>query len=229
MPFPSEGLFSESIPGYTFLELQEEVLSHQFAPNKYRDLVKRWLNQAQRRLVLESEIRTEEEAEEITTIAGEATYTLPSLFARFIDLFDSETHEPLGALDLRDYDALPPSSGRPSSYTAISGNLSLYPTPDAVYSLTLRFWRLPEDMEADSDYPEVPAAYQELLIAWAMKRAYQRENDWQEATSWEAQWEKGVLKARGEVQHDMFDGPRQVTGSWEDLNQAEVLQRPSGG
>lgn len=216
-----------SIGGYTFLDLQEEVLSHQFAPNKYRELVRRWLNQAQRRAVIESEIRTQEASDEISTEAGTLSYQMPSDFAREIDFVETESKRPLTPADLREFDTFPSSTGRPSAYTVIGSQLALYPTPDAVYPLVFRYWKLPQDMVSDTDTPEIPVQYQELLTAFALKKAFQKENDWQEATSWEAQWEKGILKMRGEVQSDVFDGPRQVSGSWEDPHQATgTLQRP---
>lgn len=205
-----------SIAGYTFLELQEEVLSHQFSAAKYRDLVKAWLNQGQRRSVIESEIRTQEASDEFSTEANVSSYTLPTDFSREIDFYNTETHELLIPVGVRDYDSFPTSTGRPYTYTVVGNKLVLYPTPDGVYPLAFRYWKLPSDMVNDTDTPEIPVQYHELLIAYAMKKAFQREDDLQMAQMWEAQWEKGILKMRGEVQGDVFDGPRQVAGAWED-------------
>lgn len=207
-----------TIAGYTYLELQEEVLSFQFSANKYRSLVKKWLNQAQRRAVIESEIRTQEEAYEFTTAAGTATYELPANFARSIDFFNSETHELLQPLDIREFDNLSKSEGRPYVYTVIGNKLTLYPTPNAAYPFTLRYWRLPADMINDTDQPEIPVQYQENLIPYAMAKAFNREDDWQAAQVWEGKWERSILKMRGEVQSDVFDGPRQVPGAFADVH-----------
>jgi hypothetical protein len=205
-----------SVGGYTFQELVEEGLNFQFSESEYEALFKRWLNQAQRRAVIESEIRTQETTESLSAVAGQASYGLPANFARLIDFFNSETRGLLDPLDARDYDALPPSEGRPYAYAVLGTNLTLYPTPDGPYPLTLRYWRLPADMIQPADTPEIPAQYQELLLAWALKKAYKRENDQAMAQMWEVEWEKGILKMRGEVQGDAFDGPRQVGGSWGD-------------
>jgi len=207
-----------TIAGYTYLELQNEVLEHQFSDGKYRPLVKKWLNQAQRRAVIESESRTQEESSSITTSAGDATYELPANFARMIDLFNSETHQLPQPLDIREYDNLSKSEGQPYAYAVIGNQITFYPTPNAAYPFTLRYWRLPADMVAETDQPEIPVQYHELLIAYAMKKAFQREDDLQMAQAWEAQWEKGILKMRGEVQADVFDGPRQVAGSFADVH-----------
>lgn len=205
-----------SVAGYTLQELVEEGLSFQFSESEYEALFKRWLNQAQRRAVIESEIRTQEATESLSTSVAQPSYALPANYARMIDLFNTEARGLLDPLDPRDYDALPTSEGRPYSYTVLGANLTLYPTPDGPYPVTLRYWRLPADMIQPADTPEIPAQYQELLLAWALKKAYLRENDYAAAQTWEAQWEKGILKMRGEVQGDVFDGPRQVGGSWGD-------------
>lgn len=203
-----------SIEGYTYLELQNEVLEHQFSETKYRPLVKKWLNQAQRRAVIESEFRTLESSETYSTEVGKAAYVLPTNYGRFIDFFNTETHEELQPVDPREFDELPESQGRPYAYTVIGSELNLYATPDGVYPLKLRYWRLPADMAADSDTPEIPVQYHELLVAYAMKKAFMREDDFVAAKEWDAIWQQGMLKMRGEVQHDVFDGPRQVPGAW---------------
>lgn len=205
-----------SIAGYTYVDLQNEVISHQFSDLKYRPLVKTWLNQAQRRMALESNLRTQESSETISTVAGTTSYALPEDFARIIDLHNPTTQELLTPIDIRSFDALPASTGLPYSYVVIGNQILLYPTPNAIYSLSVRYWQMPQDMVNENDTPAVPAQYQELLIAFAMKKAFLREDDWQAAQVWEGQWEKGMLKLRGEANEDTFDGPRQVGGTWGD-------------
>jgi hypothetical protein len=203
---------------YTLETLVQEGLDFQFSETEYEELFKRWLNQAQRRMVIETEIRTQEEAFSVSTVTGTATYELPTNFARLIDFFNEENHELLTPLDIREFDGLPKSEGTPYAYTVIGNKLTLYPTPSVTVPLTLRYWRLPAEMVQASDTPEVPYQYQELLLAWALKKAYKRENDQAMAQMWEVEWEKGIQKMRGEVQGDVFDGPRQVAGSFADTH-----------
>ena len=203
---------------YTLEDLVQEGLSFQFSETEYEALFKRWLNQAQRRAVIESEIRTQEEVFSFSTTAATATYELPSNFARLIDFFNEETHELMAQLDIREFDNLTKSEGSPYAYAVIGNRLTLYPTPNVAVPLVLRYWRLPAEMIQPSDTPEIPTQYQELLLAWALKKAYKRENDTAMAQMWEVEWEKGILKMRGEVQGDVFDGPRQVAGSFADVH-----------
>lgn len=205
-----------SIAGYSFLDLQEEVLEFQFSPVKYRPLVKKWLNQAQRVAVIQSEFRTQQELGTLTTTAEDGTAALPADYSRLIDFYDGETGRPLDSLDTKDFDQLTAASGRPTAYAVLGEELHFYPTPDAPYELSLRYWRLPQDMEADGDEPEIPAQYHDILIAYAMQKAYARENDYAASNFWKGEWEAGMAKMRGEVQSDSFSGPRQVPGMWDE-------------
>lgn len=204
-----------TVAGRSYKSLQDEVLEHQFSESKYRPLVKTWLNEAQRRAVIESELRTQTESDTISTEANVSGYTLPSNFSRIIDLYNTETKEPLEEFAVTDYDGSPTSTGRPYGFTVIGTTITLYPTPDGVYPLAMRYWKLPDDMVEDADTPGIPAQYHELLIAYAMKKAFLREDDIQMAQTWEGQWEKGILKMRGEAVNDSLTGPRQVKGSFD--------------
>lgn len=207
-----------TIAGRTYRQLQDEVLSYQFSEGKYRSLVKTWLNDAQRIAVLQSEMRAMRASAAYTTEAGEANLELPANFNRLYEIRELATGVLLTPMDLDELDTLPASQGRPSIYTSDGTDLIVYPTPDAPYALSLRYWKLPSDMSADADLPEIPVQYHALLVAFAMWKAYLRENDYQAASVWSAEWQAGLLKMRGEVEADMFDGPRQVAGSQGDLH-----------
>lgn len=203
-----------AIDGRSYLSLQNEVLEFQFNPGKYRALVKTWLNDAQRIAVIESEIRVQEESASYATISADSSLELPADFSRTIDLHDTEEDRRLTKISLRELDDLPDETGRPSVYAVEKDEILLYPVPDGAYKLALRYWRLPEDMEADGDEPEIPKQHHHRLIPYAMWKAYLRENDYPAANVWKAEWEREMLKMRGEAQHDTFDGPQQVAGSY---------------
>lgn len=206
-----------TIAGMTYRQLIDEVLAFQFAVGKYEPLTKRWLNTAQRKAVQQSEFRSQEETESYTTTSGDATLALPEDFVRLKEedaIFDTGERLPLVQLSQPEYDALAASSGRPLAYTVVGDQITLYPSPDGSYGLSLRYWRLPQDMVADGDEPEIPPQYHDVLPAYAMQKAYARENDYAASRFWKEEWEAGVMKMRGEVQHDTFQGPRQVGGMW---------------
>lgn len=205
-----------TIAGRTFRQLTDEVLEFQFAVGKYEPLTKRWLNDAQQEAVIQSEFRTQETVASYKTVSGEEALALPEDFSRFIELSKPEVTELLRPVSRQEFDVFTASTGRPVVYVISSDEIFLYPTPDAVYEISLRYWRLPQDMTKDADLPEIPAQYHDLLVAYAMSKAYARENDYQASNFWKTEWEAGVMKMRGEVQSDTFDGPQQVAGSWGD-------------
>lgn len=202
-----------AIAGKTFLEMQDGVLTHQFSSTQYRDLVKGWLNYAVRRIAIEAELRTQVASQAITTTAKDASYALSEDFGRIIDLFNSEQEE-IGRFELSEFDTFPEASGRPTAYVFQGNEILFYPTPDAAYKLTLRYWKLPQDMEADSDEPEIPPQYHEVPEFYATAKAFAKENDYAASNFWKGEWEAALAKMKGEAVYSSYDGPTQVEGSW---------------
>jgi hypothetical protein len=200
----------------TYLDLQDEVISHQLNDTKYRPYVKEWLNEAERFIALQAGIRTGQDVESYSTTSDDATLALPSDFLRIIDLANTDDDDLLRVIDLRSFDDLPSQTGQPTYYVIIGQNVTLYPTPDAVYPLQLRYWSLPPAMTSDGVSPTIPAQYHHLLVRYALMRAFQRENDYEAAAYYREQFENDVQKLRGEVQYEGQDGPRQVPGMWDD-------------
>lgn len=200
----------------TFAELTAEVLAHRFSPTKYETFVHGWLNEGQRDVALRADIRTGQSVSTITTAAGTATANLPADFARFISLTSSSRS--VERLELREFDDLSPSTGTPSCYVIIGTAINFYPTPDATYTLQLRYWRLPAVMVDPNDVPELPLQYHHLLVRYALIRCYQRENDYTAASYEQDQYETDLAKLRGQAQYDTHDQPSQVQGSWMDDN-----------
>lgn len=199
-----------------FQTLQNEVLSHQLSDAKYRPLTKVWLNEGQRYVFLQSDLRTEMETEDYATTPGTSTLTLPDDFARVISLRDTDFADALAPIELRDFDDAGPASGRPTSYVVTGATVNLYPTPDAAYTLSLRYYKLPATMVDDTDEPELPEHYQHLLVRYALIRCFQRENDYQAASYWREEFNNDLMKLRGEAQYDLHDGPTQVPGTYEE-------------
>lgn len=206
----------------TYLELQDEVLSHQFSDTKYRDYIKQWLNEAQEYIALQTDLRGEEDTQPITTVAGTATVALDSDFARHISLRNTLDRNFLRRVSTKEIDDLPSSSAKPSVFTVVNSNLVLYPTPDAAYPLELRYYRLPVDMAVNGDTPDIPATYHHLLVRYALIRCYQRENDYEAANYHSGEFQQGLMKMRTEVQYDTAEPPEQVPGTWGDTESVDA-------
>lgn len=197
-----------------FSALQDEVLAHQFADSKYRPYVKVWINEGQKYICLQADIRTEITSQSYATVNGTATLSLPSNYARCVDLSNTDDQRVLEQMDLRDYDDAVIASGSPVFWVVVGSNVTLYPTPDNAYNLRLRYWKLPTDLSGDTDTPEIPSQYHHLLIRYALIRCYQRENDYQAAEYQRTEFERDLQKLRGEVHSADRQGPVQVRGTW---------------
>src|SRR2546423_697971 len=80
---------------------------------------------------------------------------------------DTGRNVELVSVGLRTIDRSTVQSGAPNYYAIDGGNLHLYPTPNNVFTLELRYWKLPADLVNDSDIPSIPAGYHDLLWYYA--------------------------------------------------------------
>jgi hypothetical protein len=204
----------------TYLELQNEVLEHQFNDTKYRSFVKQLLNEAQNRVARQADVRTNHRATEIGFTAQTSNSAMPSDYARLIEVAEGATADQdwriLDAMTLREFDDLPTSQGVPNRYIIVGALLYLYPTPEVDTTIVLSYWQLPEEMTLDSDEPEIPADYHYLLTYWALYRCFMRENDPDQALIWKNEWLTELEKLKGELQYDIADQPTQVHGLYEE-------------
>lgn len=203
-----------------FVTLQNEVLAAGFSEN-YRTRVKQWLNDAQARIASELDLRIFEATSAANTVSGTAAYNLPADFRRLRYVYydpsataDNVALEPLDGPE--DYDALPTQSGTPTSFTVKNSNIVLWPTPNAVVSLVIAYYRDPATLSLDAAVPEISAVpYHDCLVEYATWRAFRREGDPERAAFWQSQFNDDVLRLGVELQHDTHARPpRQVPGAW---------------
>lgn len=206
-------------------ELRDLVIEHQFSPTKYNTFVDEMLNEAQRRIARRADLRIWFTAQAITTTAGDGDSALPDDFARVYSLTDSEGTSPLWALTVPEFDDLPSSSsGRPTNYVIDRPDIKFYPTPDAAYSLQLRYYQTPTEMTADDDEPEIPEDYQHVLVSYALARCYRRENDYRAADYHLDEYKTELGELMADLQDDTQDQTQaqQVSGMWGDESQIRV-------
>ncbi len=114
----------------------------------------------------------------VTTTANVATVALPAAFlkTRAIDILDGGTYQQLrrfqpGAQALG-YDL---STGRPVGYLHVGTNLELFPTPDAAYTIRLRYVPAMTALAADGDSIDVPNGWEGFIIHSILLRCDERE------------------------------------------------------
>lgn len=203
----------------TFLELQDEVLNHGFNANTYRTRVKAYINTCQSRIARAAELP--ELLASVTNVvtAGSQSFSLPADFVRAYRLVDNDNNrilvlspEPIG------FGFLPATTGMPTRYSiGTSPTVFLDLAADRTYNLILFYYKDPPDLSADSDVSILSVDYHDLMVSFALSRAYRSEDDIQMSMFFYQEYERDLAKLRADREYLSMDGPRQVPGTWESL------------
>lgn len=120
------------------------------------------------------------------TVAGQALYSTPTdlMAVRLISIEDpaSFQHTPLNRTTQFDYEQTwqnqPSAQAKPTNYLREDGSIRLLPTPDQVYNMTLKFYKILSDM-SDSNSPAIPQEWHEIILFGGVWRLYARLADYQ--------------------------------------------------
>ena len=201
-----------------FLEMQDEVLNHGFDPSYYRNRVKNWLNEAQGRIARFMEIPDFYVTSTVTTIIGTDTYSLPSDVVRINGLTNASSPVELTFVndpaDIQYANQAGQGVGEPLYYTLAGSNICLSPVPDAVYTLTLDYYKSPSTLSSDTQTSDIPSQYHDVMISYALSRAYRSEDDPQMSQFFYAEFTRDLNFMGVDKQSVVRDGPRQVPGMW---------------
>jgi len=199
----------------TFKQLQDEVLNHGF-DETYRSRVKIWLNEALHKVGRAVVVPDFEAATTLVTVSGTATITFPSDFIRAHSIVNIDSLQRLDTTNAVTIDSYPTRTGAPILFAIDEGfdAFRLYPTPDKAYNLRLRYVSRPVDLSADSDVSMLPSDHTDLLITYALGKAFRAEDDFEAATFYMTQFASDLSRAATDMQYrDMSS--RQVPGVWE--------------
>jgi hypothetical protein len=113
----------------------------------------------------------------IVTTAGVATVALPANFlkARAVDLLSSGRYCALRKLQIRSSYGYDSQRGRPHGYMQVGVNLELFPTPDAVYTIRLRYVPTAPVLVADVDSIDVPNGWEGFVVHTALLKIDEKE------------------------------------------------------
>lgn len=156
----------------------------------------------------------EEATYDFQTAGGTALYPWPADLARARSLRDTDRQQELMAVSLRDIDRSVTTNGWPSYYALDGAGLHLYPTPDNVYNLELRYWKLLPALVNDTDVPAIPADWHWLLWVYATWNCYESEDDPTMGGYWENRFKEGLAEFAADVKFPSTDEPHQAAGMW---------------
>jgi hypothetical protein len=194
-------------------DIRLEVTTGRADPTVYNARIASWANEALLRIGRQLRAPENEGTATLTTTSGQATVNDPTDIAHVRSLFDSQRAIKLQPVQLDDIDSAWQTTGQPYAYAVDGATLRLYPTPNGIYTLQLRYWKLPPKLVADTDVPAIPEEYHSLLVTWALFRFYRNEDDQQQAQSFRAEFYEELGRARQELQDSDEDVPVQIGGS----------------
>jgi hypothetical protein len=215
---PSESFGDATVVRRTFLELQNEVLAHGFA-EQYRPRVKTWLNEGLQKIARKVNLWESELVASLDTVAGTREYEMGLGAVRILSVFDTDRDTQLNNVDISERDSWGDEQGDAVSYGFWNGKLVLYPEPRSVRNLQIRFRAAPGQLIDDDDYPAMPEFYVDVMISFALSRAFRAEDDIELAQFYWQEWERGLADLANDVEYADESSIRQVGG----------MLRPRGG
>lgn len=132
-----------------------------------------------------------------TLLSGASTFQLPTDAQTVISFRLTAPDDAAGLLPymaFRQFDETYPdpgssNPGKPIVWTFINTDFKVHPKTDQVYELDLRYLKIPTTLTGDTDVPDVPEEFKEILVLGAHQRALERDDAYNEAQVVEQKWD----------------------------------------
>jgi len=133
--------------------------------------------------------REKERTVSFNTVLGVRKYIMPDPFEAIQvlsvrDLYDN-SHTPLGYMERTEYESVYDSDieayGKPTRYVREDKTAIIYPTPDDVYLVTVRYLTTLDDLSDTNLTPPIPQAWHEIIEMGGIYRAFIDIGDWNRA------------------------------------------------
>jgi len=153
-----------------------------------------------------------------TLVVNQNEYVLPSNIKKIhrVELVISgtapnESISSLTPITLNQKDLVGTGSGTPSTYTIKKNRIVLYPYPDSALSLRLSYSYLVGDMSLDTDMPDVPESYHELIALLACEDGFIKDGRVPELLEKKLRsYEKDMVSDANERRQDLSREVREV-------------------
>lgn len=133
-----------------------------------------WINDAQIEIYTKNNLG--QKIGTIPTIVGTQGYSFPADLMRLLNVkYDGNTIGELSQQDVDKFipnaDATAPSRGAPSHYWTYADKINLYPSPDAIKNLTIRYNRFPVAVTIDANPTDVDQKYDNRILDYCHAQA----------------------------------------------------------
>lgn len=196
-------------------QILAEVEARGFDDSVFGLRITQWINDAQFLIARRVNYYVDESAYVFSTVAGTSTYPWPADFGRMRNLFDTTRNIELEYCSIRDIDRSVVRNGAPTYYADSGQNVVLYPVPDGVYPLEMRYWKLPTTLVSVGDTPNLPADWHWLLRDYALQQAFLADDDPQMSQTYQQSFATGLSMFSADVKFPDMDGPTQARSMWD--------------
>ena len=190
----------------------------------------RWINDGMRQIVLQNEGLLEATPALTSTVNGQQDYTLPTdlliLKAVSIKYSGAVSYTRLDGLSfpqfneyLDGWEGDTTAPGTPVAWTETSGNLRLWPVPDAnvTNALKIYYQRKPIDVDDVNDSIDLPLLYHDGVVKYCLQQAYKMDEDLDAASAEAASLDADLQLLRGRQDWKKQDTYPTITVLYEDL------------
>ena len=180
----------------TYSQLLATVQGHLGGRTDKNAVILRELNDAQR-FIVRTALRFGHELSSLmlfqstVTGAGTSRYALPSTIAALYDLvlIDGDSSCKLPRRGVRSKDRAYPypendSQGRPTEYMVFDDYFELYPVPDAVYTVRMRFAKWPTEFTTSSTTGSDIEEADDILVALTTAKVFYHLQEFDKAAEW---------------------------------------------
>lgn len=182
--------------------VQKRVRDTKYDPSE----ITQYLNDTQNDIFNAYSLPFMEATQDYTTVANNSDITngtgLPTNYSQAIDLLDMTnggerriTYKSQTQID--SFYANPENNsltGRPIHWYYYAQTIRLYPVPVSVYSLLLRYYKIPTLLVADTDVPSIPSNFQEVLVLGAAYHVQEVKDNYDQAAILEKRYNKQLLQ-----------------------------------
>lgn len=102
-------------------------------------------------------------------ITAPLNYSMPLTYVEYEDFDDYISNQALVGETVPQY------------WRIFNQTIEIYPTPNDTYTLKLKYVKAPAELTEDSDVPEIPESFSEILVLAAYKRALEHNDDYDQA------------------------------------------------
>jgi hypothetical protein len=195
-------------------DLRAEVQAHGFTMTTTAR-IDRWLNEAYITVARRARLAQFETTQTLAFSSGTPSIALPSNVGTIVSVTVASTGQPLGRLTGALVDTqVATGAGAPLGYYLSGGNIVIFPQLTAATNVTLRYFAEPTLLSGTGDVPNIPVAYHDLLVAYAVSRGYRQEDDPQQAAAFMGDFDRRLAEMIVSERAENIDGPKQVPGMW---------------